>query len=88
MASGQRAVDHEDFFAKRFARMSMLSFAIMLGPGVSDSLCGMSEAVIYTDGACSHNPGPGGWGAVLRYGTVVKELHGGEPLDDQQPDGA
>jgi ribonuclease HI len=38
----------------------------------------MSEAVIYTDGACSGNPGPGGWGAVLRYGSVVKELHGGD----------
>ncbi|GII80513.1 ribonuclease H [Sphaerisporangium rufum] len=35
---------------------------------------------IYTDGACSGNPGPGGWGAVLRYGRVEKELHGGEPL--------
>jgi ribonuclease HI len=33
---------------------------------------------IYTDGACSGNPGPGGWGAVLRYGDHVKELHGGE----------
>ncbi|MHA6623001.1 ribonuclease HI [Pseudonocardia sp. DLS-67] len=33
---------------------------------------------IYTDGACSGNPGPGGWGAVLRYGTVEKELHGGD----------
>jgi ribonuclease HI len=38
----------------------------------------MDEAVIYTDGACSGNPGPGGWGVVLRYGTVVKELHGGD----------
>jgi ribonuclease HI len=38
----------------------------------------MGEAVIYTDGACSGNPGPGGWGAVLRYGDVVKELHGGD----------
>jgi ribonuclease HI len=46
----------------------------------SDSLCGMREAVIYTDGACSGNPGPGGWGAVLRYGNHVKELHGGDPL--------
>ena len=36
------------------------------------------ETVIYTDGACSGNPGPGGWGAVLRHGDVVKELHGGE----------
>ncbi len=34
---------------------------------------------IYTDGACSGNPGPGGWGAVLRYGAHVKELYGGEP---------
>jgi ribonuclease HI len=39
----------------------------------------MTEAVIYTDGACSGNPGPGGWGAVLRYGDHLKELHGGEP---------
>jgi ribonuclease HI len=34
---------------------------------------------IYTDGACSGNPGPGGWGAVLRYGQREKEIHGGEP---------
>jgi ribonuclease HI len=33
---------------------------------------------IYTDGACSGNPGPGGWGAVLRYGTVEKEIYGGD----------
>lgn len=33
---------------------------------------------IFTDGACSGNPGPGGWGAVLRYGTVERELSGGE----------
>jgi ribonuclease HI len=33
---------------------------------------------IYTDGACSGNPGPGGWGAVLRCGQHVKELRGGE----------
>jgi ribonuclease HI len=33
---------------------------------------------IYTDGACSGNPGPGGWGAVLHYGTDSKELFGGE----------
>ena len=33
---------------------------------------------IFTDGACSGNPGPGGWGAVLRYGTREKEIHGGE----------
>jgi len=34
---------------------------------------------IFTDGACSGNPGPGGWGVVLRAGTVEKEMWGGEP---------
>jgi ribonuclease HI len=34
---------------------------------------------IFTDGACSGNPGPGGWGAILRFGAVEKELCGGEP---------
>jgi len=33
----------------------------------------------FTDGACRGNPGPGGWGVVLRSGEVVKELSGGEP---------
>ena len=33
---------------------------------------------IYTDGACSGNPGPGGWGAILVYGKAERELHGGE----------
>lgn len=38
----------------------------------------MSEpVVIHTDGACSGNPGPGGWGAVLEYNGTVKELKGG-----------
>ena len=35
---------------------------------------------IFTDGACSGNPGPGGWGAVLQYGATVKELKGGAPI--------
>jgi ribonuclease HI len=34
---------------------------------------------IFTDGACIRNPGPGGWGAVLRYGRHEKEIYGGEP---------
>jgi ribonuclease HI len=34
---------------------------------------------IYTDGACSGNPGPGGWGAILRYNGVEKELSGNHP---------
>ncbi|MDF1730987.1 MAG: ribonuclease HI [Minwuia sp.] len=36
------------------------------------------EVEIWTDGACSGNPGPGGWGAVLRFGDREKELSGGE----------
>jgi ribonuclease HI len=41
----------------------------------------MSERVtIYTDGACSGNPGPGGWGALLMSGGREKELSGGEPM--------
>ena len=38
----------------------------------------MKEVWIYSDGACSGNPGPGGWGAILRYGEHVKEISGGE----------
>lgn len=37
------------------------------------------EIVIYTDGACSGNPGPGGWGAILTSGKHTKEIFGGEP---------
>ena len=36
------------------------------------------NVTIYTDGACSGNPGPGGWGAILMYGEHKKELSGGE----------
>ena len=37
----------------------------------------MKQVEIFTDGACSGNPGPGGWGAVLRYSSAEKELSGG-----------
>ncbi len=40
----------------------------------------MTPVLIYTDGACSGNPGPGGWGAVLMSGGHERELSGGEPL--------
>ncbi len=40
----------------------------------------MTEVEIFTDGACRGNPGPGGWGAVIRSGAHEKELSGGEPL--------
>jgi ribonuclease HI len=38
------------------------------------------KVIIHTDGACSGNPGPGGWGAVLQYNGTVRELKGGEAL--------
>lgn len=39
----------------------------------------MKHIIVYTDGACSGNPGPGGWAALLQYGTRERELSGGEP---------
>jgi ribonuclease HI len=39
-----------------------------------------AAVVIHTDGACSGNPGPGGWGAILDYNGTRKELHGGEKV--------
>ncbi len=38
----------------------------------------MKAVTIYTDGACSGNPGPGGWAAILKYGASEKEISGGE----------
>ncbi len=38
----------------------------------------MKEVEIFTDGACKGNPGPGGWGALLRFGNIEKSLYGGE----------
>jgi ribonuclease HI len=37
------------------------------------------QVIIYTDGSCYGNPGPGGWGVILRYGKHERELSGGEP---------
>ena len=42
---------------------------------------------VWTDGGARPNPGPGGWGAVLRYGGVERELSGADPADHQQPHG-
>ena len=39
----------------------------------------LPHVIVHTDGACSGNPGPGGWGAILKSGDVEKELSGGEP---------
>jgi ribonuclease HI len=38
----------------------------------------LKSVIVYTDGACSGNPGPGGWGAILKYGNKKKEMSGGE----------
>ena len=40
----------------------------------------MKEVIIYTDGACSYNPGPGGWGAILMFGGQKKEISGGDEM--------
>jgi len=40
----------------------------------------LQTVAIFTDGACKGNPGPGGWGAILRFGGQEKELNGAEPL--------
>ena len=40
----------------------------------------MAEVEIFTDGACKGNPGPGGWGAIIRAGAREKDMSGGEPL--------
>jgi len=47
-----------------------------MGSGIPD---GVNHVTIYTDGACSGNPGPGGWGALLMAGNRRKEISGGEP---------
>ena len=39
-----------------------------------------THVVVYTDGGCAPNPGPGGWAAILRSGAHMKELKGGEPV--------
>ena len=38
----------------------------------------MKEVIIYTDGACRGNPGPGGWGALIKFDTTEKEIFGGQ----------
>ena len=38
----------------------------------------MKTVIIYTDGACRGNPGPGGWGALIQYGEFKKEIYGGD----------
>ncbi|MEL7566442.1 MAG: ribonuclease HI [Dehalobacterium sp.] len=44
----------------------------------------MKEITVYTDGACSKNPGPGGWGAILMYGEHKKEISGFVPVTTNQ----
>jgi ribonuclease HI len=58
--------------------------SIKLSPGAADvpvegtAPAAVKTVEIWTDGACKGNPGPGGWGALLRYGSHEKELFGGE----------
>ena len=43
-----------------------------------NQMADMKKVYLYTDGSCRRNPGPGGWGAILRYGKAERELCGGE----------
>jgi ribonuclease HI len=52
-----------------------------MAAGVSDS---KPLVEVHTDGACSGNPGPGGWAAILRYGDHEREISGGEPHTTNQ----
>jgi ribonuclease HI len=52
---------------------------LLAGALASECRAEKPEVVIHTDGGCTPNPGPGGWGAVLRYGGHVREMCGGEP---------
>ena len=45
----------------------------------------MKTVTLYTDGACSGNPGPGGWGAILEFMGHEKELSGGESMEASGP---
>lgn len=47
---------------------------------MTDTMPMPSPVTIHTDGACSGNPGPGGWGAILQFNGTEKEIFGGEPL--------
>jgi ribonuclease HI len=49
------------------------------GPAGASPSAASGLVEIFTDGACKRNPGPGGWGAILRYGRHEKEMYGGEP---------
>ncbi len=49
-----------------------------MGSGSTEELSEKPKVVIHTDGACSGNPGPGGWGVILQSGQHRKELKGGE----------
>ncbi len=46
--------------------------------GSSERRNSMKTVSVFIDGACSGNPGPGGWGAILRYGNFTKEISGSE----------
>ena len=65
--------------AERMARaMHMCMIISCKHDIIPPEMIGLRQVDIFTDGACSGNPGPGGWGAVLRYGDAEKALSGGE----------
>lgn len=62
---------------------AQVSYNIYINYGTeteNNTMTEKKEVQLFTDGACSGNPGPGGWGAILRYKGQEKELSGGEPM--------
>ena len=55
------------------------SLRVDVSPRIRDTHPIVATVTIYTDGACSGNPGPGGWGAILISGSLRKEISGGDP---------
>src|SRR5205814_3680449 len=76
-AEGPARIPPEAAFPSQRRRSRRLRAGVM---AENETAGVLPEVDIYTDGACSGNPGPGGWGAILRFGEVEKELAGGEPV--------
>src|SRR5258708_698020 len=80
-SQGPERIPAEAALPPKRARPRRLRSRGMSAPPAAEPMRRPSERIveIFTDGACSGNPGPGGWGAILRYGATEKELSGGEP---------
>ena len=74
--------DPNEYLRKLRFHQRVKSYSRLRAQGAS-RMAERPKVVIHTDGACSGNPGPGGWGAILESGAHRKELKGGEAADHQ-----